>query len=153
MLPLITRKRMVRFGVAVMALVALYAIAVLTPWSVGMCDEDNRTESWSPDNKYLARAFVRNCGATTGWLTHVNLRSRWRYFNTNWPGTLTQGQVFSSSCWNTVKFVWKDDSNLEIQHEVCQRCNGGDDPRFVKQNSWNGIRITYRELPCDPTQK
>jgi hypothetical protein len=153
MLSLITRKRLARLGSAIVVLIALYVIVVSTPWSVGFCGEETRAESWSPDGKHLAVALIRNCGATTGWVTHVNIRSAWGYFNTNWPGTITQGQVFSGSCWDTVKFVWKDNSNLEIQYEVCPRCASGDDPRFVKQNSWNAINLTYRELPCDPARK
>src|SRR5712671_6938922 len=116
MLSLTSRKRIARFGKALIIVAALYAAVVLTPWSIGICGEDEGAKSFSPDGKHLAKVFIRNCGATTGWLTHVNLRSRWSYFNTNWMGTITQGQVFAGDCWNTIKLVWKDNSNLEIQH-------------------------------------
>jgi len=148
-----TKKWIAKIGRLLGGLLVVYAVVVLTPWSLPICEEEVQSQSVSPDGKSVAKVFIRNCGATTGWLTHVNLRSHWLYFNTNWQGTITQGQVFSGSCWDTVKFAWKDNSNLEIQHEVCQRCNSGDDPRFVKQDSWNGIHITYRELPCNPTRR
>ena len=149
MLSLLTRKRVAWVGAIVLIVSALCAAAVLIPWSIGPCGEDDGMESHSPDGKYVAKVFVRSCGATTGWLTHVNLRSRWDYFNTKWTGGVFQGQVFSVDCWTNVNLVWKDNSHLEIQHDVCPRCDNGDDPAFVKQNSWRGIDISYRELPCN----
>jgi len=112
-----------------------------------MCAEENIGEAYSPDGRYLARAYVRNCGATTGFLTHANLRSRWKWFNTEWVGTIKDGQVFANSCWSKVNFVWKDNSDLELQYAKCALPETGRDPAWMKESSWKGIHISYREVP------
>lgn len=132
---------------AALILFGLYIIVVSLPWSCGMCVEENIGETYSPDGKYLARAYVRNCGATTGLLTHANLRSRWNWFHTEWPGTIKDGQVFANYCWSRIGFLWKDNSNLEIQYEKCAPREDGRDPAWKKENSWRGINISYREVP------
>ena len=144
---LISRRRMRWLGAGVLILAVLYAGMVLTPWSIGMCGEEDAGEAYSPDGRYLAKVFIRDCGATTGWLTHVNLRRRWSYFNTTWAGTIPEGQVFSNDCWSKVNLVWKDSSNLEIQYEKCPPRSDGRDPAFRKDGTWKAINITYREMP------
>jgi hypothetical protein len=149
MLLYLTRKRFVWLGVAVIVVTLSYAAIVLTPWSIGPCGEEEGIQTYSPDGKHLAQVFIRSCGATTGWLTHVNLRSRWGYFNPRWEGIIRQDEVFSISCWSRVNLVWKDNANLEIQHPDCKRCDNGQDGASRERNSWRGITITYRALPCD----
>ena len=133
-------------GAVALILTLLYAGIALTPWSIRMCGEEDAGEAYSPDGRYLAKAFIRSCGATTGWLTHVNLRPRWSYFNTTWPGTIIDGEVFSNDCWSKVNLVWKDSSNLEIQYEGCSPRSDGIDPAFRKDGSWKTVNITYREM-------
>jgi hypothetical protein len=143
---IITRKRMRWLGAIVLILAVLYAAITLTPWSIGMCGEEIVAEAYSPDGKHLARAYVRNCGATTGFLTHVNLRSRWDYFNLAWYGVINEGQVFSVSNWNKVNLVWKDNSNLEIQCSSCAPHENGKNYPSWNQDSWEGINILYRQI-------
>src|SRR5688572_21284493 len=108
-------------------LIGLYVVLVSLPWSCGICSEENIGQAFSPDGKYLARAYVRNCGATTGYLTHVNFRPRWTWFNPDWVGTIKQNQVFANSCWSRIDFVWRDNAHLDIQYEKCApRENGRD---------------------------
>ncbi|MDQ4122176.1 MAG: hypothetical protein M3209_12115 [Acidobacteriota bacterium] len=132
---------------AVLLTSGLYIIIVSLPWSCGLCGEENIGEAYSTDGKYLARVYVRDCGATTGWLTHVNLRSSWGWFNPRWYGTITDGQVFANSCWSKVNLIWMDNSNLEIQYQKCDARSNGRDAAFMKESTWNGINISYRELP------
>jgi hypothetical protein len=112
-----------------------------------MCGEENIGEAYSPDRSYLARAYVRDCGATTGFVTHVNLRPWWRWFNTTFEGTITDGQVFGNSCWSKVNFVWKDNSHLEIQYQKCFGRTNNVEPPWMQESSWKGVNITYREVP------
>jgi len=153
MLSIINRKRMARLGVVAIVATVSYSAIVLTPWSIGPCGEDDGMQSYSPDAKHLAKVFVRSCGATTGWQTHVNLRSRLSYFNPSWEGVVRQDEVFSISCWKKLNLVWKDNANLEIQHSVCERCYQGQDGANLERNLWRGINISYRELPCDRIPK
>lgn len=132
---------------------ALYIIIISLPWSCGLCGEDNIGQSYSPDGRHLARAYVRNCGATTDYLTHANLISRWRWFNTSWVGTITDGQVFANDCWSKVDFVWKDNANLEIRYERCAPRKDGKEAAFMKESSWEGINISYREMPSQVENK
>ena len=143
---IMTRKRMRWFGVTVLVSATLYSVITLTPWSIGICGENDLGGIYSPDDKFFAKAFVRGCGATTGFLTHVNLRSRWRWFNPNWVGAIEDGQVFANSCWSKVNLVWKDNSNLEIQYWRCDLPNRNGDPAWMKESSWKGINISYREV-------
>src|SRR5947209_4613463 len=106
MLSIITRRRITWLGVIAIIATVSYAVIVLTPWSIGPCGEDDGAQSYSPNGKHLAKVFIRSCGATTGWLTHVNLRSRWGYFNPTWQGTIRHDEVFSISCWSKVNLVW-----------------------------------------------
>ena len=112
-----------------------------------LCIEENKGELYSPNDKYLARIYERNCGATTGFVTHVNLRSLWDYFNTEWPGTITQGLVFSICCNTEVKLLWRNDSHLEIQYRSCKRPD--ESHRIFKNEAWNNITISYVEVSAE----
>jgi len=132
---------------AILGLGIIYAAIILTPWSVGLCGEEPVAEAYSPNGTYLARAYVRDCGATTGYMTHVNLLSKWDYFNTRWIGTIDQGLVFGNGCLSKVDLVWIDDSHLEISYLLCQPTENRADFVFRKSESWNGITVTYRGVP------
>lgn len=136
-------------GAIVLVLASFWAFVTLLPWSAGPCGEDYGTEAYSPDGRSLAKVFVRSCGATTGWVTHVNLRSKWSYFNPEWTGTIKDGEVFANDCWSKVSPVWKDNWNLEIQYERCAVRESDRGQAFMKQSFWKGVNITYRELPND----
>lgn len=137
-------------GRAILTSVSLYMFVSLLPWSCGLCDEENRGEEYSPNGKYLARIYRRNCGATTGFLMHVNLRSKRDYFNTVWAGRITQGQVFSIKCNTEVKLIWKNDTDLEIQYGLCVSADESHKV-LMKRESWNNITINYVEI--NPEEK
>jgi hypothetical protein len=137
----------IRLGIAVFSVAIFFALIILTPWSVGICDEEVVAEANSPTEAHLARIYRRNCGATTGYLTHVNLRDRWNYFNPTWVGTIVQGQVFAIGCTSKVDLVWVDESNLNLRYESCSADDKERNPVFMKKPSVNGINILYDELP------
>lgn len=112
-----------------------------------MCGEEQISEAFSPNGSYLARAYVRGCGATSSLITHANLRSCWSWFGTSFKGTIEDGEVFDNGCVSKVNFVWKDESSLEIQYEKCAPREGGKDPAWRKDSSWGEVKITYREMP------
>src|SRR2546423_116872 len=149
---LLSRRRIQWLGASALILASLYALISLTPWSIGMCGEESVSEAYSPDGKYLAKVFVGSCGATDGVVTHVNLRSRWSYFNPTFLGRIQEGQVFGNGCLSRIDLVWSDSSNLEIQYLRCA-INDGRDHAFMKMKTWKGINITYRELPNENDSK
>ena len=142
----VRHKWAVRIAVSVFVISVFYAVIVLTPWSVGMCDEELVSESTSPSKQTVAKAFVRNCGATTGYITHVNLKSTWSYFNTTWVGTIRQGEVFGNACEQDVRLVWVEESNLEIEYVRCPAADGRENLPDPMYNEWKGVNITYREV-------
>jgi hypothetical protein len=145
----IKRKRLAKvLGWAILTPLSIFILITLLPWSCGLCADENKGEAYSANGKYLARIYERNCGATTGFLTHVNLRSKWDYFNTVWVVTITQGQVFSIGCDTEVKLVWQNDSNLEIQYRPCARTDENHKV-LLKVEVWHNITISYVELRAE----
>jgi len=130
-------------AVSFVLLMSSLAAFELIPWSVGICEEDTVAESRSPDGKYLARSYIRNCGATTGYLMHVNLRGSWDYFNPTWVGTIKQGQIASKSCLNETSLIWKDSTHLEIQFDKCDYPVAPDRIHLTKVERWNDVEISY----------
>src|SRR3954471_8303525 len=61
-----------------------------------LCGEEIFRELPSPDGAYIATSLERNCGATTNYVEHVNLRTANRKFSANFFGsTITDGEVFT----------------------------------------------------------
>ncbi len=143
---MITSKGFRNLGLAALMITCLYGVVTLTPWSSRLCSEENKGQSYSPDGSYLARVYERNCGATTGFLTHVNLRRKWSYFNTVWAGTIKHGQVFSIDCRADINLVWKGNNELEIQYRP--RAKRGDDKSLIllRLENWEDIKIRYVEM-------
>ena len=154
MLSIITRRRMTWLGVVASVATLTYAAIVLTPWSIGPCGEDDGMQSYSPDGKHLAKVFIRSCGATTGWLAHVNLRSRWGYFHPTWQGTIRQDEVFSISCWSKVlnaaegALMRAAASTLTFDHRLVfspRHCNC---PKDIAPNTSIGLILQANSSEC-----
>jgi hypothetical protein len=139
----VSRRLVMWLGIVGLILGLLCPAVVLVPWSVRLIGEEVRKEVYSPDGKYVASVFVRNGGATTGYLTHVNIRSKWSYFNPAWYGTISQGEVFKIECWCEIDPVWTDDSHLLIRYQQCRWSHDSKDPGLMRSESWNDINISY----------
>lgn len=62
-----------------------------------LCGEDLVTEKASPDGRYVASLMSRNCGATTKYVAHINLRLAGSRFHANFfDGTIKEGEVWGS---------------------------------------------------------
>jgi hypothetical protein len=80
--------------------------------------------------------FVRNCGATTSFGTHVNLRESSRPFSSTAHGTVEEGEVFTREGEGWVKLVWKGPNHLVVespQTDVSEQ-----------KSSWRDVAITYQ---------
>ena len=52
----------------------IFALVLLTSCSDTPCANQTKAEVTSPDGKYIATAFIRDCGATTSFSPQVHLR-------------------------------------------------------------------------------
>ena len=104
------------------------------------CSETDAGQAMSPDKAYVATVFVRNCGATTGYVTHVNLRGAGDAFVPDSHGVIRAGEVVSVGGNPRVALNWTDDADLEV--EVLSRDN-----RSLISNSglWNSVHVRVKE--------
>ena len=97
----------------------------------GMCDNDPLHAEMSPDGTYVAIAFLRDCGATTGFSTEVSVVEA--------PGKLPNqpGDIFAVGGKHPARVHWESDSKLIIEIP-----RGGE--VFKKVGELRGITIEYR---------
>jgi hypothetical protein len=103
------------------------------------CGEDVISEETSPDGRYIAVLFERNCGATTPYVDHINLRLATMKFNTEFfDGTITSGEVFTVARRNEgrVRFGWSGPRHLEIESPESEG-------NYHHQSDWRDVRIEY----------
>jgi hypothetical protein len=88
----------------------LLFLGVLCAVSAGCdtCGEDPIAEKRSPDGKYVAVVYRRGCGATTPFVTHVNLRLASESFSLGWDGAIRSGEVLSVKNQEPIDIVWGD---------------------------------------------
>lgn len=103
----------------------------------GVCGEDKLAETSSPDNKYVATVFRRGCGATTGFLFHVNIRDSNGSFSADHRGAIEDGQIFLTRE-GKIDINWKGNKNLQISCTGCPK-----DRKPTMESSWNDVSISY----------
>jgi hypothetical protein len=112
------------------------------PPLAGGCGEDLITSVPSPDQKYMAAVFIRNCGATTPYVTHVNLRASNRPFAVTQAETIVEGTVFEKKGREPVKLIWKDATHLLIQCPLTEV--------YEQHRTWKEVMLSYRGGQGDP---
>jgi hypothetical protein len=103
-----------------------------------MCGDDVSGTSLSPDGRWAVTAYVRDCGATTSFVTHVVIRHADEPFKA-WQGNggPDQGLVLVMEQRPVVSFSWQDSTHLTIGL-------AGEGGRVVKQEtSWHSVAIHY----------
>jgi hypothetical protein len=116
---------------------ALVIIATLVAAGC-MCGERQLTQSESPDGKYIATFFERDCGATSGYVRHVNLKERGSWVLPSLEGYQEEGQVFVGDG-RKVDLIWNGNKALLIK---CEECSA--DSRVYLQSSWRDVSISYQ---------
>jgi len=133
--------RILRIGLALTA----FALLVITIAVVGflhfnpMCGEEIGVEKTSPDGLYVAQLMIRNCGATTRYVDHINLRSTASKFRPDfWSGAVYEGEVFTSSDYGGDRFCWSRPHRLSIGYPN------------LPMRSWRDVTIddNYRNPEC-----
>lgn len=98
-----------------------------------VCEEKTIRKYTSPNSKYVAVLFERNCGAVSSTETHVNLRRSWSWFSSEPEGAIFDGEVFLGT--EDVNVTWTDSNNLYIESlggaKAIQSC----------KLSWNEVTI------------
>src|SRR5262249_43279354 len=82
---------------------------------IAMCEESSDTEAVSPNTEYVATTFVRNCGATTKYVSHVNLRKTSDSYPKDQYGVIRVGEVFSVGGKPRTEVLWVSDTELKIK--------------------------------------
>jgi hypothetical protein len=102
------------------------------------CSEETSYELTSPGGRYAAASMVRNCGATTSYVTHVNLRSSKSQFKPGFlDGTIKEGEVTTVGNYDgKVLFCWRSSQQLNIEYPTPES------ERSAK-HSWRDITVTY----------
>jgi hypothetical protein len=99
------------------------------------CDNQILTEVSSPDGRYIASVFERNCGATTPYYRIVALRLA----GTKLRGDRHEDWVFAIKERSEVQLSWRDVQHLEVlsnERDVS--------PHAPK--SWKDVEITTKPL-------
>jgi hypothetical protein len=117
--------RQSRYRVALVMTLAVLVWAVVlgsrfrgayqTLGSVAPCEESNQGQTLSPDRRYIATVFVRDCGAPTGYVTHVNLRKATDVFMADRGGVIATGQVVTTQGVAVARPTWVRNAELEVR--------------------------------------
>lgn len=102
-----------------------------------MCGEDKLAEAISPGNRYVVTVFRRGCGATSGFLYHVNLKTSTDSFSPDTKGIIESGQIFITRE-GKISVRWIDDKTLQV---TCDGCPKDHKPKM--ENAWNDVSISY----------
>jgi hypothetical protein len=106
--------------------------------SCAVCEEKTLEVVTSPNGDYVAHIYRRNCGATSGFVYHVNIRKKGSWFSSDHRGVIEEGQVFLSDV-GKINISWKDNKTMLIQCDACAR------ERWpITKDSWNDVTISYQ---------
>ncbi len=99
------------------------------------CDERLLKAVESPDRRYVAALFRRDCGATTRPALHVNIRPATRSFAIGSDGTITEGSVFVADHVEGADVRWTGPRVLQV---VCPAGRA-----FQRLAWWEDVHIAY----------
>ena len=100
------------------------------------CGNEILQEELRPGGPYRAVLFIRSCGATTGYSTHVSILGVKKLSSASTGNVLIIESGGPSD--PMAKVSWLDRNTLKILHQTEQV--------FRKEASWNGISIVYSPL-------
>lgn len=83
--------------------------------SCGLCDDTLRSKALSADGRLVANVYERNCGATTDFITIVNVQGTSDKFDGN------EGPLFSAKGRYELSVAWTGPRTLLITCAKCSR--------------------------------
>lgn len=102
--------------------------------SLSGCEDATVLHKVSPNAKYEAIVLERGCGATTDFVTKINLIDREAYFGRSEEVFLIKGSM-------NVGIEWTTDSRIVVDCENCLESNV-----FTQKTSWKDVEIIYKPL-------
>jgi len=136
------RRTTVRLGV-LMAAPSWSRLALITMLTVpgcgGLCEDDERASVVSPDGRSTVRVFIRNCGATTPFITVAEVR-----FTRSWFPH--RELVYVEEGTEDLVPVWETPERLVIE---CAGCPA----RGLLTNRWNDVVVSLRQTYTRPSQR
>jgi len=130
-------KKKIYFGIAAGLVLVIVCVLGYRYWRSSTvsfdCDNDTLREVSSPDGKYVATVFERNCGATTPYYTIVALR----LVGTKLNADRHEDWVFVIKRQSEVQLTWRDVHHLEV-------LSSESDPNVLKL--WKDVEITTKPL-------
>jgi hypothetical protein len=95
------------------------------------CGDTVKAEAVSPDGRYVATAFERNCGATADYSTNVSLREAKESFDPS-----SQTPILTVAGQPTIALEWSTESTLAVALPQAGI--------FKKLEAWRDVRVVYR---------
>lgn len=124
-------------GIILAIIFLVLSVCGLLFWSAGnlLCDSQIFQEIYSPNGKYKVLVFQRDCGATTGFRTHISVLKS-NVTLRNQTGNVFQANGYPE--WFSIRITWEDDQHVVIEH------NGKPIPDISKSKFGN-IEVRYIE--------
>jgi hypothetical protein len=113
---------------------AITVATLLTLWSCSpgsMCDNEIITETYSPDKKYKAIVFNRDCGATTGISSQLSILKADKELENK------GGNTFVVDKGEIIKIEWTNQRQLTVLYDSLART-------FEMKDRLEGISVEYQ---------
>jgi hypothetical protein len=137
----------IRFIVApslVLGLCILFGIYTLWAYSKALsssfvCIESVESKFPSPGNKIIAVVYTRNCGATTDFVTHVNLHTAGDAIIPDPDGVIHEGEVFLEVGQKNIGVQWTS------EHDLALTAPGKSDLTTPDSLSWGDVSVRIKQ--------
>lgn len=144
-------KRLADANNSLVKLIVLIAFSFVLHGCIGnmRCGEEVLAQQASPDNEYIAVLMLSDCGATSSFGTHVNLRRNEKEFKKESNGLIREGEVLDVMGRFPVRMEWINNKKLKI---TCENCIGSRSIRkeyewgYSKDNHWGDVEIEHEFL-------
>jgi hypothetical protein len=102
---------------------------------LGLCGEEELSRAVAPSGRLVAVAYVRNCGATTRFVSHVNVRETAQEFTKTSAGIIVAGEVLTLDGEpSTIELAWPDAKTLRVRYSGGARLTHS-------EASWNDVHV------------
>lgn len=140
--------RYIAIAALVMFLLVVCAIVGGIYWWLSLnpyCSEDKRAAVTSPDGKYVAVVFQRDCGVGVESYSHVNLfEASEKVRPSPISGRITDGTVFAANWYHEhLKAQWSGSRALLIDCGDCPRDPNSPRGATEQKSTWRDVSIRY----------